>query len=365
MTIGFDGRLMSVPGGIPRYCKELLTNLIEEFPDLNFVIIVKEIPKDFPKNSRIRWITTNIHWYTLREQIELGHIMNAQTEVDLWHIPHWNVPITLRKPFVMTFHDFIFEQFPTHNNNPFRYLLYYTKLIAWRILMHITTRRAKKIITVSQYVRNELIKRYPNVLDRTQTVYVGLSKLPPGEAPDTPINKPFFLVVGNSYPHKNHELIFKTVLENPRLTPEWYIITHRDRFSEKNEEKTRMLGIDKKIHFLFDASDTTLAWCYEHMSALVFPSRSEGFGIPPLEAFSYGKPAIVAKTTSLPEILGDGLARWINPDSTKDLASVIQDISKNDSGESSEIISKRIVHAKKYNWKETALSTQKIYQSVL
>lgn len=364
MTIGFDARLMSVPGGIPRYCSELLLNLTEKFPETNFVIIVKKIPEFFPKRSNIRWVITDIHWYTIKEQLKLGVLMNAQTDVDLWHIPHWNVPITLKKPFVMTFHDFIFEEFPTHGNRPLKFIAYYIRLIFWRVLMRINVIRAKQIIAVSNFVAKQLVQRYEITKSKTQTVYIGLSNLPNPVKPSEEIQTPFFLVVGNSYPHKNHELVFKTILDYPRLNAHWYFITHRDRFSEANAAKARALGIDRKVHYLYDAPDTTLAWCYKNMVALVFPSYMEGFGIPPLEAFSLGKPVIAAKTSSLPEVLGN-LPRWISPDSNRELGCALQEALKNEKTFSEITIAAEKECAKKFTWEAAAVATQKIYESVL
>lgn len=364
MTIGFDARLMSVPGGIPRYCRELLINMTELSPETQFVVIVKHIPTDFPQRKNIRWVVTDIHWYGWREQIQLGRLMNAECDVDLWHIPHWNVPFTLRRPFIMTFHDFIFEDFPTHDGSLFGRLKYFMRLLVWRMMIRRVLSRARAIITVSAYVQQRIIKRFPHVAEKTTVTHVGLTKLPPAQQPTTPISTPFFLVVGNSYPHKNHRLIFKTILEQPKLSAHWYIVTHRDRFSEANEQEVQTLGLSNRIHFLFDASDTTLAWLYEHTTALVLPSFAEGFGIPPLEALSFGKPVIVAKTTSLPEVLGD-LATWFSPESSQELGTALYDALKHTTTTDRGVIERRKQHAAQFTWKQTALSTRKIYKSVL
>lgn len=364
MTIGFDARLMSVPGGIPRYCRELLINLTEVSPETQFVVIVKKIPDDFPDRTNIRWIESSIHWYGWREQINLGQLMNSQTDVDLWHIPHWNVPLTLRRPFVMTFHDFIFEDFPTHDGSLRGKLKYAARLMVWRALISATLRRARAIITVSNYVKQRLIDRFPHVAQKTTTIYCGLTQLPPAQAQETAITTPYFLVVGNSYPHKNHGLIFKTILEQPKLGAHWYIVTHRDRFSEAHAQEVVTLGLAHRVHFLFDASDATLAWLYEHATALVLPSFAEGFGIPPLEALSFGKPAIVAKTTSLPEVLGD-LATWFSPESSRELGTALCDALKHTAITDRGVIERRKQHAARFTWKQAALSTRNLYKSVL
>ena len=361
MIIGFDARLMSVPGGLGRYCSELLRELLSQNPHDFFVIIVKKIPNNFSDFKNIRWIEVDIHWYGFDEQTKLGAIMNAQSDVQLWHIPHWNVPITLKKPFIITFHDFIFEQFPTYGNSFSGYLTYKIKWIFWRILLSINFHRARKIITISNYVRDQIISRAPSTSKKLEVIYNGLTHLPPAIAPTFDIKKPFFLMVGNSYPHKNH-LIILVLLKKYReqLSEHFYLLTHRDRFSEALQNKIAEAGLSDRIHIVFDAPDTTLSWMYENCEALIFPSLSEGFGIPPLEAFTYKKPVVAAKTSALPEILGDTVF-WFEPTSEDDLFTAILN-SKKDSETKKEL---RFACSQKYSWATTAKSTRNLYQSVI
>lgn len=361
MIIGFDARFMSVPGGLGRYCRELLIELTAQNIADTYVIIVKNIPEDFPPRTNIRWVVTPIHWYTITEQFSLGRLMNAQKDVQLWHIPHWNIPITLQKPFVMTFHDFIFEEFPTHNNTMLGMLRFKIKWLFWRAALAINLARARAIMTVSEYVRSQIVERFPHVTSKIRVTLVGLTRLPASHPPHFAVHEPFFLMVGNSYPHKNHALILRMLeIHGTDLAEHFYHLTHRDRFSEELERTIQSKNLDGRVHIVFDAPDTTLAWMYEHCEALILPSLSEGFGIPPLEAFSYGKPAIVAKTSSLPEILGDH-AYWFDPRDPEQLFTAIQ-TSKSDSTSAS--LSRR-EHAAKFTWHTAALSTQKIYKSVL
>jgi glycosyltransferase involved in cell wall biosynthesis len=107
---------------------------------------------------------------------------------------------------------------------------------------------------------------------------------------------------------------------------------------------------------VFDASDTTLAWMYENCKALVFPSLSEGFGIPPLEALSYKKPVVAAKTSSIPEILGDE-ACWFDPTNEVTLFEALLNVDKQ------KVFNESVL--KKYSWTVAAKSTRNLYQSVL
>ncbi len=357
MTLGFDARFMSVPGGLGRYCRELLIEITAQNPSDTFVVIVKTQPHDFPARANIRWIGCAIPWYGIAEQFSLGTLMNAQRDIDLWHIPHWNVPLTLRAPFVMTFHDFIFEDFPTHDHTLKNFLRYKLKWLVWRALLKFNVHRARAIITVSNYVRDQIIARFPLAAKKITVVYPGLSRLPDPTPPPFDITHPFFLLVGNSYPHKNQAILLRLLAAHKFELPEhFYHLTHRDRFSEQLQKDIDAAGFADRIHIVFDASDTTLAWMYAHCRALIFPSFSEGFGIPPLEALSFDAPVIAARTTSLPEILGDH-AHWFDPRDSEQLFVTMQTIAANVMGGKN--------HAAKFTWRDAALSTQKIYKNVL
>lgn len=357
MIIGFDARLMSVPGGLGRYCKELLTELAGQNPDDTFVVLVKKIPTQFAQTN-IRWIETDIHWYGTDEQIKLASLMNRERAVQLWHIPHWNVPIFLRAPFIMTFHDFIFEEFPTYKKTIVGKISFKIKWIIWRILLAMSLYRARAVITVSDYVKEQVLRRNPDIAQKIQVIYNGLTHLPAAAQPSQEIQKPFFLMVGNAYPHKNHALILDLLATYPNISPtDWYLITHRDRFSEALQNKIISEGLQGRIHIMFDAPDTELSWMYQNCEALVFPSQSEGFGIPPLEAFSFGKPVIAARTSCLPEILGENAA-WFESGNIHELAAAIERV-KNDSEEKQNA---RKLCAQKYTWSEAALSTYFLYK---
>jgi glycosyltransferase involved in cell wall biosynthesis len=164
-------------------------------------------------------------------------------------------------------------------------------------------------------------------------------------------------MVGNSYPHKNHAIVLKLLKKyRAQISEHFYLLTHRDRFSEALQKTISDANLSDRIHIVFDASDTTLAWMYEKCKALVFPSLSEGFGIPPLEALSYKKPVVAAKTSSLPEILGDE-AYWFDPTNEATLFEALLNVDKQ------KIFNESVL--KKYSWTVAAKSTRNLYQSVL
>lgn len=287
--------------------------------------------------------------------------MNSQRDVDLWHIPHWNVPLLLLAPFVMTIHDFIAEQYPTHNGVLDRFVIYHLKRAVWRLLLWRNVRRARGIITVSHTVRDELVRRFPSAAQKTVVIHNGVS-LPPAPAQTPPPTHPFFLIVGNSYPHKNHDLVFRAFAQcaatdqNTHL----YVITHEDRFSRAAADAVARGAAADRIHFLFNASDGELAYRYHHALALIFPSLTEGFGIPPLEALQAGTPVFAVRNTINTEILND-FAQWIDPDDHNALAQHLC----NFVAEPARATAAAQQHAFQFTWDRVAVRTMEVYATIL
>lgn len=363
MTIGFDARLMSVPGGIPRYCRELLLELSRQNPQTKYVVLVKFVPTDFPERTNIEWLPTPIQWYGWAEQIKLGFLMNRRTDVDLWHIPHWNVPLTLRRPFIMTIHDFILEEFPTHSNKPVGQIIFRIRRQVWRWLLNRNVARAQKIITISDFIKNKICERWPIVVKKVFVTSLGVTPAAKLTATSPIIQPPYFLVVGNSYPHKNLHLILETYAQHPEITAPTIIATHRDRFSQALADESQARELSNRIKFLFDVDDQTLNNLYQNAAALVFPSLAEGFGLPPLEAFAYGLPVIALPLPPLQETLGN-LAIWTKNEPTG-LANSLKNIINRSEPETETTKNTRRDCAAQFTWLKTALSTQKIYEIVL
>lgn len=111
-------------------------------------------------------------------------------------------------------------------------------------------------------------------------------------------------------------------------------ITKRFHFIDKIYKyllhKTEQLPIksSKNIRFLEHVSDQDLRYLYAGAFCLVFPSLYEGFGLPPLEAMSFGCPVITSHTSSLPKICGDA-ALYVDPYDVNDIRQRIEDLFNN------------------------------------
>ena len=117
------------------------------------------------------------------------------------------------------------------------------------------------------------------------------------------------------------------------------------------------------VDFLDWVSDAQLKWLYQNCLAYVFPSLSEGFGLPGLEAMLEGSPVVSSDATCLPEIYGNA-AHYFDPYDIKDMATKINSVLTNKKLRD-RLIETGKSQVKKYSWKKMAEQTLEVYNSVL
>ena len=141
------------------------------------------------------------------------------------------------------------------------------------------------------------------------------------------------------------------------------LVGKTDSLFQKHEERVKELGIDKSVIFTGFVSEGQLRWLYENCRAYVFPSLSEGFGLPGLEAMVHGAPVVSSNATCLPEVYGNA-AHYFSPHSTKEMAEKIDDVLTNKTLRAN-LIKQGRQQIKKYSWARMAKQTLEIYNKAL
>jgi glycosyltransferase involved in cell wall biosynthesis len=118
-----------------------------------------------------------------------------------------------------------------------------------------------------------------------------------------------------------------------------------------------------RVVFTDFASEGELRWMYENTAAYVFPSLSEGFGLPTLEAMIHGAPVVCSNATCLPEINGEAVV-YFDPNVSFDIAKKISGV-LSDSKLRGQLIRAGKLQAAKYSWQTTARQTLEIYKRAL
>jgi len=387
--IGIDARFYGPLGkGLGRYTQEIVDNIINIDVDNDYVIFLS--PDNFdefliaPNNlSRVKKLKVNIRWYTLKEQLLFPFYLKKE-RLDLIHFPHFNVPIFIFNKFIVTVHDLILTKFPTVRATTLSPVIYKLKNLAYRLVIWLALKRSQKIITVSEFTKNDIIDQFHVSPSKIVVTYEGVANLAKGH--DTlfvqkldeegtleryKIKDNFLLYIGNAYPHKNLEglvrVFFQVLKKCPHLR--LVLVGKSDYFYERVKTYARSLNLyqenqaESPIIFPGYVPDTELEVLFKRALFYVFPSLYEGFGLPPLEAMAKGCPVLSSNKSSMPEILGEA-ASYFNPESDTQMEAAIEAmLSSADLREG--LVHKGYEQAKKYNWWECAYVTYKIYQLVL
>lgn len=188
------------------------------------------------------------------------------------------------------------------------------KFVLWYNLMNkFNIKNSKKIITVSEFSKNEIIKYYGVSSKKINVIYNGWQHMDRIERDESILirlnikTEEYILGVSSMNPNKN----FKYILGLAKLHPEYkFVIVGKKNSNVFKDESIEEL---KNLTWAGYVSDEELKSLYANAKAFIFPSFYEGFGIPPLEAIACGcKNIFVSNTSCLPEIYKNGVI-YMNP----------------------------------------------------
>jgi glycosyltransferase involved in cell wall biosynthesis len=375
MRIGIDARFFGPDGkGLGRYTERLILNLEKLESEHEFVVFLRKENFDQyrPGSDRFRKVLADFSWYGFAEQFRFPSLIRRE-KIDLMHFPHFNVPLATPCPYVVTIHDLILFRFPTRRASKLSPLFYAIKYLAYRIVIRRAVSRANRIIAVSECTKQDLLRAFRIPSEKIAVTYEA-ADLPPealakGGAPLTEhgITKPYFLYVGNAYPHKNLESLlaaFKAVRRDG-LDAQLVLVGRSDYFYERLKREADRLGLTESADVVFYgfAEDRDLPGLYRQARAYVFPSFIEGFGLPALEAMRHGTPVAASDSSCLPEILADAAA-YFRPDDIASMAGTLKKVFEDETLRGS-LSEKGYARVAKFSWQECALKTYGVYRDAI
>lgn len=322
-------------------------------------------PKDFtgwqPTNPNFHKVLCPYKEFTVSEQIGLlKQIKNLRP--DLVHFPFVQQPILYRGTSVTTIQDLTTARFRNPTKN---WLVFTLKQQVYKFVNWYVARKTKYLLTPSRFVRRD-IATFAHIPDTNITVtYEAATTLP---RPPKPLpylkNKKFIMYVGRPLPHKNlWRLIEAFRLLQPHYPDLYLVLTgKKDAAYDIIEDRVRGEGIQRVVFTGF-IPDESLLWLYEHCQAYVFPSLSEGFSLPALEAQACGAPLVSTNATCSPEIYGNG-AHYFNPLDVEDMATKIRNVLDSPKLRD-DLVAKGKQNAAKYSWKRMAEQTLAVYERAL
>ncbi len=256
--------------------------------------------------------------YSLAELVTVRRALSG-VRCDVFHAPHYVVPLFPPRATVVTIHDLIHLKRPEHETLP-------KKLYATTMLRR-ALRTARVVLTVSEAVRGDLSAFAPEHAKKVRVIPNGVERrfLAPVPGEDVArvrsaagLDGPYVLFLGNDKPHKNLEGLFAAFGRVVRAG-----LPHRLVLAGGAAERTgsrsdaaRAAGVAERVVDLGVLPDSDVVPLLSGASALAMPSFLEGFGLPVLEAQAVGTPVVCSDRGGLPEAAGDAalLASLDDPD---------------------------------------------------
>lgn len=390
MHIAIDARAWDWTG-IGRYIRSLVREYSLQDSEHTFTLIVPvsaEIPENILNSSKFTIYRTNASYYSLREQLTFRFELN-RINADLYHFPHFNIPIGFSRPYVVTIHDTTRFMYGGQRRRGFQ------NQMAYELIFSSAVKRAKHVICVSESTRIEL-KRFlggraggPSAAGATvppdggglgqdpknvSVIYEGVDEEFSKPIADLDrakvrallgIQDPYILYVGVWMNHKNLPRLLEAFTQVKKTHPSLQlVITGKPVPKYTNVlDRVRELQLEKDVVFPGFVPHALLPALYKEAELLAFPSLYEGFGLPALEAAAIGTPVVCSNVTSLPEIMKDA-AEYVNPENIDSITNGLKAVIENQSRKNELIVAGKN-QALEFSWKTCANDTLVSYREAL
>lgn len=347
-----------------RYMERLVHYLQKVDTENKYVILLK--PKDFdgwkPTNPNFTKVKTPYKEFTFGEQIGLKKQIK-KLQADLVHFPMTQQPILYRGKVVTSILDTTTIRYKNPSKNS---VVFWVKQQVYKFVTVWVARKSKQVITISNYVKKDVAKYCKIKTTKINTTYLAADTIRDLPVPVPELrNKQFIFYVGRPMPHKNLDGLMKAFEILKKDHPDLILVLggKKDALYAEHEKTAKKMGLSDSVIFTGFISEGQLKWLYQNCRAYVFPSFSEGFGLPGLEAMIHRAPVAASEATCLPEVYGDA-AQYFNPHDAFDMARTIDRILTDTRLRSEMIIAGR-KRASEFSWQRCAEETLEVYKKAL
>ena len=358
MRVGVNARLLHSDRleGIGRYLFETVQSMAKQHPEDEFILFFdRPFDSSFLKLPNLKGILVPmatrhpvliVWWFDWLLPKAL-----QKHEIDVFYSPDNFLSLMTKVPTLLVCHDLAYKSFP--EGLRWDYQLFY------EIFMPKYLAKADKIITVSEFVKNDVIEKMQISSDKITVAY---NALPTREneniEKELGLNnvhqlseKPYFVFVGALHPRKNIVNLIKAFNQFSEQKNHSHQLVIIGKLAWKTDEIAKMMESEGVIH-LQNVKDNQLMHVLKGAVAMVYPSFFEGFGIPILEGFAAKIPVITSGTSSMPEVGGKAVL-LVDPHSVNDICDAMERLV-----EDKQLVKKLVElgdeRLKDFNWKRSA-----------
>lgn len=372
MRVALNGLFLAAPDtGTGQYLRELVREMVRLAAHDEFTLIAPVADPSAPAGVLVA--------PTLSKTENLGKLEFEQLtfpracrrgRFHLAHVPHFGPPLRSSVPTVVTIHDLIPLRLPAYRGSPGVQL--YTKLAA------VAARRARLIFTDSETSARDIQLLLDIPRERIRVVYLAAdSRFAPVKdiaelarmRAKYQLPERFILYLGGFDVRKNVGCMIEAFsgLEAERANG-WRLVlagqlpTKHSAFFPDPQQTAKEFGVHNDTQFIGYISEEDKPALVSAASIFVYPSRYEGFGLPPLEALACGTPVLAANSASLPEVIGDA-GILLDPDDARAWSEALHTLI-NDPARYRDLQGAGPAQARKFSWTRTAQKTLEAYRSV-
>lgn len=386
MLIGIDGNEANQVNrvGVGQYGFQLLTQFYKKpacrqawqktknRQQIGFTVYLKEPPlKNLPKETewwQYKVIGPKFLWTQIGLPVAL---LQVKPVPDVFFTPTHYAPRFSPCPRLISIMDLSYIHFPEM----------FKKRDLWKLerWTAYSVSKARKILAISESTKDDIIKYYQIEPEKVVVIYPGMDKklatlriLKNMENTEKikkkyGIEGDYILYVGTLQPRKNLVRLIEafniTIKQYNNITIKLVIAGKKGWLYEEIFQRVKDLGLKKEVIFTGYVPDKDLPALYKGAKCFVLVSLYEGFGLPALEALSFGVPVVVSKISSLPEVVGNA-GVLVDPHDVKDIVKGINEVLNYTEAERQEMIRRGLKQAKKFSWEKCAKETLEVLTEV-
>jgi glycosyltransferase involved in cell wall biosynthesis len=340
--------------------------MLELSPTSQFTLYCREKDED-----RAAFVASHAQMREKQVPFRVGWLWNQgavaprlkRDKIDVFHAQYL-LPFHAPRPMVVSIHDLTFRLFPQWTPKETRRKM--------NFLIALAARRASRVITISQSSRRDLIEQYHLPPEKVVVTYCAVSNAfsprDPQEsraliAQNYGLSGDYVVGVGLRGERKNAGVVVRAMnrLKTKNRWPAGVKLALAGQLVHFPDPE--IAACQSEIAFLGYVRDEDLPFLYSGALAAFYPSKYEGFGIPPLEAMACGCPVLSSNSSSLPEVVGD--AGWmLDPRDEAGWEAALEAV-LHDSKQRAAMREKGLIQARKFSWQTAARQTLDVYREAL
>ncbi len=368
LTIGLDAHALTAVGtGNYAYLRGLIEGLGQVDRKNDYRLYdAQDVPDGAAGGAVKNFRTRNLYLHSALARNFIGAPLAQRLDrLDIFH-GQFFLPLGLNCKTVVSIHDLCYEHYPKFFRPSERALL--------PRLVRAAARRANRILTLSEFSRQDIARRY-------QVDAAKIHVVPPGvESRFAPVRDPailealraryalpqsFILFFGRTDPRKGVDVLIKAyqnVLAQNDVMPQLIIAGRAGSADEELRAIVRAGGLEARVRFIGVVPDQDLPGVISAAELVVYPSIFEGFGLPALEAMACDTPVITTNASALPEVMGDA-GLMFEAGNVGALSAAIRRLLESETARRDAIVKGR-ARAQTFSWTRSARQVLAVYETI-